>query len=678
MTEQLPQPALFSREKVLRFIGLTEVLPSERDQIENIRWNAYEIRSALRLGEVGAYLYDPENKMAGEFPDAGELKKLEYTMKVALAGIPVSDFDVEGLENPDLIKGISRRLKGRRLPPSISPENLQIAARLIWHQIHNPEKPDTGKPNFAIIAHRNTPHVGKIIEREIGKRISKDSRLEKISTYIQDFANFMVFASVTPYLGASIIMAEMEQKDIAGKMEIIDYSELQEGIQGKFGNLNPKYALLTGALSLDMKDLGRYETFLNDRGVTCILGGLAPTIDINAAVLLTKKTHLFVGEAEGAMEQLFAFLDKAPKDRRYIFHRGGNSEEPKVVPDTNHVGVDHVYLNASPMVDLTNYYSPTREKSGQIARRARHQMEMTPTLKAFGKEWDSPDWLMSQVEVTRGCPKSCVFCSTPRSVGQEMRRMPIESVEMQLAAIESKVIVAVDQNFGGISPRENNPAGIARWEKYMMDFFRLIEKRDMRFLCQTELDYFARVIKNPELARLVKKGMLGALTGIEDPRGVKGNALKSHTESFRSLMGNMSQLGIMNLATAVAGLPEELQVEGRQLSAKQIANWAIETAPNTLVAFPLMAIPGAAGVPQTLSNASVEGLYAKSFTTEKAYQESREITQEYYRFQNILRRMLASRNLSPKRAIFTLGLNLAVKSMLLAGSDFRMMGREMR
>lgn len=617
---------------LLRRLGMVDILPQEQPWSQEIRWESFLVRAALRLGPSGSYLFDPK----GQFSAIGE-------------AIPDGNI---------IAAGVNRRLKAEPSPFA----NQVLAWRLKTGVDQAP-----GDDKVLIVAHKNTPKVGEIIERQVGKFASRPA------SRVGDLANLGVFSSITPYMGAAIIATELEAEGISRNVRIVDYHDLRAPIRSDL-------VLLTGALSLDVRDLSGYEDKLSEHGATCVIGGLAPTIDTNAVLLLTKRSHVFVGEAEGALAPMTSFLREVRNDgNRYVFHRGGKSgSKPLVVPDQDMANVKHVYLGVPLMVNLADYYSPERERGGQLASRLRHQMSMLPEMTVGNHTWDPPGWLMTQAEFTRGCPKGCSFCSTVNSVGREMRRMPLDSLALLVRAIETKFIVAVDQNFGAISRSEDNADGKKTWTQYTKDFLSLLIANDKRLLGQTDFDFFRRVMEDPDLPVLVKKSVMAVLTGIEDPRGVKGHDLKSHTESYGRDMAIVRSLGVVNVATVIAGLRPDQLVQGGDLSTAEFASWVVKNAPHTMVAFPLMRFPGASGVAPTRADADPNAIYTESFTTPAAYQQSTEITKRYYKLKNVLLRMLKTPELSLKRKTFILALNLAVKAMLLAGSDFRLMARKMR
>lgn len=615
---------------LMRDLGCIEILPEETGKLSKIRWSSYKVRTALRLGAGGSFIFDPKHELDSTTVNgiavAGfeeKLRKLSHKQKGNLYEL-FPDVD------PVLISGIEKRLgndKKRReclketLKSPDKDQKLRIAFKVLQSlKTHNEfEKKDTGRPNVLILAHTNTPDATNIV-RKVSNRfdlLGSSSIKKRLASVI----NTGLMMTMTPYLGAAIVGSEVESTGKAGKIEIMDFNEItEEKVEDKFKESKPQIAFVTGVLSIDIRNLKQTTATLQKKGIRTVVGGLAPTIDPNAAIITTS-ADVFIGEAEEAMDKVLDILKDAKDDERYIFHResrnGKTGESIEIINDPDNDKIKHAYLGLDPLVNINEHYSRKNEESGQLASRLRFESMMQPQISAFGKKWEAPSWTFKQMGIKVGCPHGCPYCSTVSSQGTDMRNRPLDGVELEIMATETRSIIIVDQNLGAKDKKEN----IEEWTESFGNLLEIFKKHNKRVACQTELATWDRVNHDPKLRELCSKVIVAALGGIEQPRKIPGNPIKI-PGNYPRQVGIMRELGIISVVTAIAGdigkYPQSNSNSGQEITLSIWKKLLKAVSPDILVVFPLVKNPGSPGVPPTQKNAdtTLDSYLSENMTNE--------------------------------------------------------------
>jgi hypothetical protein len=596
-------------DMLMERLGCVEILPGEAERLSEIRWKAYLVRTALRLGPQGSFVFDPEKKLVKAPIPEESLYLFEKKLRLVLHKKNEGFSELFPGSDPIILEGVARRLTNGRdrkkqlrstLDSPDKSRKLSTAFNVLQNIAGKKEVAEETEPHVLLVAHTNTPNAKQIVERVSNRKHFPDN--VSLTRKAISAVNVGLMASMTPYLGAAVIGAELESagvKDIC----LIDYKDVTEnGIAEGNSKKKIDIAMITGLLSIDIRDLKEKTAVFNKLGIRTIVGGLAATIDPNA-VILTTGADVFIGEAEGAIEKVLGVLKSANPTDRFIFHReskiGSGTNEVKIIPDQGEPKIKHVYLGLPKLVDIKTHYSPERERAGQLVSRLKFEIMMQPKVTAFGKEWDPPSWIFKQLSIVVGCPHACSFCSTVKSIGTELRRKPLESIRLEVAATESQGILVVDQNLGAKAKTES----YKKWSSYLEGLFRLLRKYDKRIICQTELSTWDRIDTNPRLSELAGKTILAALGGIEQPRIIQGNADKNPSNYARQI-GIMRRLGVISVVTAIAG---QINGMGKEATKEKVtlSEWKrlLEAAqPDVFVVFPFVKNPGSPGTPTTLND----------------------------------------------------------------------------
>jgi len=104
-----------------------------------------------------------------------------------------------------------------------------------------------------------------------------------------------------------------------------------------------------------------------------------------------------------------------------------------------------------------------------------------------------------KVEVSRGCPFNCSFCSTTKFFGRKMRYRPVEDVVDELKELGVRFVFFTDNNIVG------NP-------KYAKELFKALIPLKIKWISQGSLN----VANDKELLKLARRsGCVGLLIGFE-------------------------------------------------------------------------------------------------------------------------------------------------------------------
>jgi radical SAM superfamily enzyme YgiQ (UPF0313 family) len=202
---------------------------------------------------------------------------------------------------------------------------------------------------------------------------------------------------------------------------------------------------------------------------------------------------------------------------------------------------------------------------------ARH--DLLPTGYRFGS-----------IQTTRGCPLNCTFCSVTAFNGRRYRHRPIENVVEEMARIEEKYVLVVDDNLFGT--RKEHMARSKALLRAMID-----AKLGKRWMCQST----ANMADDEEMLELAAKaGCFGVFIGFEavTKEGLTEIHKKINCQNgsdAKSCVRRIQRHGIAVLGAFVMGLDVDRAGVGRQIA--DAANHYGVAAINVLILTPL---PGTA------------------------------------------------------------------------------------
>jgi hypothetical protein len=457
---------------------------------------------------------------------------------------------------------------------------------------------------------------------------------------LTNFVSRLITGQFSPYIGASLVMTELEQSGYFGLMKPFDYHDI-DSLISQYKDHPPKYAFLTGLLSFELKDVISCCQKLRQIGVIPVCGGLGPTIDENA-FLMASKAIVFKGEIEDAGPKLIETLEK--------------------LPDLNiPTLITRQQLGLPSRVDYLHYYSPEKQKSGWLSSFLHNKHLMEQNFQLGSRSFDPPWMFFDSVLYNHSCPHGCDFCSTVLAIGTSPRRKPLETLRLELEATEARKVFLVDQNLTAHYPRYETET---EYLQNIISLFNLFKQTDVSAFYQTEARFFDWLKKqNPDLIRLIGQETLCVLMGLEQPGNIKGAETKT-LNSYESAVEMTNALGIVSIGTCVIGLDPSLTREDWLKFTHKIR-------PTTLGPFAKMSIPGSPSVPTTLLNDShYLERYEQKFDPEDQ-QLCDDVAKEYYRLLPIFSRLINFVGRKPDRLALAVALNSALWSVYSSGTNIK-------
>jgi len=151
------------------------------------------------------------------------------------------------------------------------------------------------------------------------------------------------------------------------------------------------------------------------------------------------------------------------------------------------------------------------------------------------------------MEITRGCPRDCTFCTAIRVSGRVMRHRPVDEVVEEIERRRIKRFFLTDDNFG-LNFRTN--------PEYIVQVFEALAKLDLNgWTAQAEM----MVGNFPELLALARRAHLEKLfIGFESinasNRRDLGGKSKGNIEEYKRIIDTIHQHGIGVVGLFVLGL----------------------------------------------------------------------------------------------------------------------------
>jgi hypothetical protein len=132
---------------------------------------------------------------------------------------------------------------------------------------------------------------------------------------------------------------------------------------------------------------------------------------------------------------------------------------------------------------------------------------------------ESNNYWTPYLEITRGCPRNCDFCTAIRVSGRRMRLRPIDEVVDEIKRRKIKRFFLTDDNFG---------LNFTTDPEYCAELFEALMKLDLHgWTCQSEMS----IAKHPELARDERRR----------PSGQALHRLRERQPDNRSSLGGKSK-----------------------------------------------------------------------------------------------------------------------------------------
>ncbi|MEZ4767281.1 MAG: radical SAM protein [Caldilineales bacterium] len=154
------------------------------------------------------------------------------------------------------------------------------------------------------------------------------------------------------------------------------------------------------------------------------------------------------------------------------------------------------------------------------------------------------------LEITRGCPRNCTFCTAIRVSGRVMRIRPVEEVVEEIQRRKIKRFFLTDDNFG---------LNFRLYPEYMEELFRALAKLPLRgWTCQAE----QMVAEYPDLLALAREAHMDKFfIGFEslnpDNRRELGGKAKGNAEHYRKVIKTVQAHGIGVVGLFVFGFDHD-------------------------------------------------------------------------------------------------------------------------
>jgi radical SAM superfamily enzyme YgiQ (UPF0313 family) len=170
-------------------------------------------------------------------------------------------------------------------------------------------------------------------------------------------------------------------------------------------------------------------------------------------------------------------------------------------------------------------------------------------------------YFMGSIQVSRGCPLNCKFCSVTAFNGGKYRVRPINKVLEELKIIKEKNILFVDDNLIGTKKEHMEQA------KHLFQAM-INEKIDKRWCSQVTIN----MAEDEELLELAaKSGCTVVYIGFESPCSEGLQELNksfnlTRADDFRHAVRRMQRHGILVIGSFMMGLDIDRKGIGRQMA----------------------------------------------------------------------------------------------------------------
>ena len=278
------------------------------------------------------------------------------------------------------------------------------------------------------------------------------------------------------------------------------------------------------------ENLGSLDAKFSELGPHDLVGITSKTLAIETAERFANLAHqagvqvVAVGGAHATLapEEVAHWADAVFSGEAYFTW-------PKLIEDFQNDTVQKYYHDTE-WADLTGI--------ARITDRVIDQMQET-------RQFWTP-----MIEITRGCPRNCSFCTAIRVSGQKMRFRPVEEIVEEIERRKIKRFFLTDDNFGlafRIDP------------DYTVELFEALAKLPLRgWTAQAEM----MVSEYPELLDLARRAHLDKFfIGFEsvnpNNRRELGGKSKGQTKQYFEAIKNVQKHGIGVVGLFVYGFDED-------------------------------------------------------------------------------------------------------------------------
>lgn len=674
--ERIRPPDLMG--EAMNRLGCVEIFPEERPFQKELNWSGFKARTLFRLKEGGKFIYDPEDQLTAQ--DREDTCAIKALLQESLP-LPASEIRYQpGVIHTDasaipktkaiLYWGILRRLISvpeyrtyvQQALDRDDEDTIGLLANMMHHDIDEilDGKENSSLPSVLIVTHHGVPGVNHFLTEQFHPKTVVQKLVQNNAAPIEQVLDAALSWVAWPYEGAGILAEEAHSTKQVGQIHIADFKDCSQEVLAKIAkDKKPAYTFIAGTLSFDAPQIPDMVKTLQNNGSRVIIGGNLASLD--PQVLLQHTTaDIFLGEAEGAMPYLFDLFKKASPDERFVFVRNNMiaNEGQVVTAKVTDQNYTLVYLPLDGHVNMSEYYSSENQKGGKLAMRKKVQKAMEPTIKLGEREFEHSLYSIQQAEFSRGCPHNCGFCSTVGVIGTDMRRKPIDMMELEARSWETHRIIANDQNFGAQGENESDE----QWREAMENIFNLLKNTDKYIACQTELDFFKRLQQEEYggLRDLVSQTMVAALSGLESEGQLRGNTGKNPQE-YQKIIESIDNMKIILLGTIIAGIPDNMLKRDQHNDMplqEAISSWIRGLGTFIPIVFPAVDIVRTRTNLATHPKKDPMDNYSTPFIKEEAQGIADAVNRESHSLRAIMQRAYAMRKfeLHKQRLALTLGL----------------------
>lgn len=268
-----------------------------------------------------------------------------------------------------------------------------------------------------------------------------------------------------------------------------------------YARLNPNTLVGISSMTLTIDGAREIAQHARARGSQVVVGGVHSTL-VPEDVVAWADTAV-VGEAYDTWRQIISDADKRQLGPRYV--------------DESWATLDHLAPISDRVIRMTD----------------EHRRYWTPSL-----------------EITRGCPRNCSFCTAIRVSGKVMRLRPIEQIVEEIERRRLKRFFLTDDNFG---------LNFRIHPEYMEQLFRALAKLPLHsWSAQSEM----MVAQFPDLLALAKEAHLDKFfIGFEsinaDNRRDLGGKSKGQIEEYRRVVKTLHKYGLNVVGLFVLGFDHD-------------------------------------------------------------------------------------------------------------------------
>ena len=209
--------------------------------------------------------------------------------------------------------------------------------------------------------------------------------------------------------------------------------------------------------------------------------------------------------------------------------------------------------------------------------KGKYQASSRPSLKGVRVErrlFKGKGYLpIALVEVGRGCPFRCDFCSISAFYGATYRRRPVGEIAEEVRAVPSSRVFLVDDNLTG--PAEDSLA-----------LFDALEPVGKEWLTQTSMVR----LEDPNFVRAMRRsGCAGVLIGFESLTGDNLAAMNkrvNRVERYTAVLENLRRAGIFVYGTFLFGYPADTPETFGEVVRFAVQEKLFMAAFNNLIPFP--------------------------------------------------------------------------------------------